>query len=187
MNQIRPDTRTAILEAGFQVFNKRPGASLGDVADHAGVGRATLHRHFASREALMLALALAAMDELNTAVDAATADAESYSAALKQALFAIVPLGERQAFLASDPVQNDPEISAAYARDMDALRHTIEAARAEGLFSAEAPTEWIAQSYNTLIYAAWEMVRDGHATHRQAADLAWRTLINGLKGNSDER
>ena len=186
MSDIRPDTRTAILEAGFQVFNARPGASLGDVADHAGVGRATLHRHFASRETLLKALALTAIDELNAAVETVVADATSYSQALRLALDAIVPLGERQAFLVSEAVQRDPEVADAYARDMEELRVSIEAARSEGLFAADLPVEWIAQSYNALIYAAWEMIRDGHATHRQAADLAWRTFTNGLRGERND-
>ena len=186
MNEIRPDTRTAILEAGFELFNERPGASLGDVADRAGVGRATLHRHFASREALMTALALTAMEELNAAVDAATADATSHMQALRLSLDAIIPLAARQAFLASEPVLQDDRIAEAYASDMDELHQSIEAARVEGAFVPDVPTEWIAHSYNALIYAAWEMVREGHATPRQAADLAWRTLTNGLRGNCDD-
>ena len=187
MSKIRPDTRIAILEAGFRVFSVDPSASLGDVADHAGVGRATLHRHFASREILMIALAKQAMAELNDAVDAATANAVSHAQALRLALDAIIPLANRQAFLSSEPVQNDPQIAAAYQHDLAQLRNEIDAARGEGLFSPDVPTEWIAQTYDALIYAAWQMVRDGHATPRQASDLAWRTLTLGLNGDGNDR
>lgn len=130
----------------------------------------------------MSALALQAMIELNEVVDAATAGAQSYSEALKLSLNAIIPLGDRQLFLASEPVENDPAIAAAHRRDMDELRHAIEAARGEGLFAPDVPTGWIAQAYEALIYAAWTMVRDGDATPRQAADFAWRTLTSGLTG-----
>ena len=182
MTKIRPDTRTAIIEAGFQVLNARPGASLGDIADHAGVGRATLHRHFASREALIHALALTAMEELNAAVDVATVNATSHGQGLRLALEAIVPLGERQAFLEREHAIQDETLVAAYQQDMDELRASIEAARDEGVFAPDVPTEWIAQSFNALIYAAWDMVREQQATPKQAADLAWRTLTSGLKG-----
>ena len=47
---LRLSSRDAIIEAAFAVFSKNPGAPLADVAGRAGVGRATLHRHFASRE-----------------------------------------------------------------------------------------------------------------------------------------
>lgn len=180
MSKIRPDTRAAILEASFQIFNARPGASLEDVAKHAGVGRATLHRHFSSRKALMIALAHTATDELNAAVEAATADATSHTDGLKRALAAIIPLAERQWFLAHEPVLDDPAVAAAYASDMNQLCAEIDAAKAEGAFDEAVPTQWIASACENLTYAAWAMVRDGELTASQAADLAWRTLTNGL-------
>lgn len=183
MKKIRPSTRDAILEAAFQTFNQRPGASLGDVAKHAGVGRATLHRHFSSREALMTALAKTAMEELNTAVDAAVVDATSHSEGLRLALTAIIPLANRQWFLAHELVDRDPAIAAAYKRDTEELHAEIEAARAEGTFADDVPTKWIAETYENLIYGAWTMVRDGDATASQAATLAWRTLTDGLMGD----
>jgi hypothetical protein len=41
--------------------------------------------------------------------------------------------------------------------------------------------QWIASTYDHLIHAAWVMVREGPATQVQAAELAWQTLVNGLK------
>ena len=179
MDTIRPSTRDAIIEAAFQTFNRKPGASLGDVAAHAGVGRATLHRHFRSREALMTALARTATEELGAAVDAATAAATSHAEGLRLALAAIIPLAERQWFLAHEPVEQDPEIAKAFERDRRELLDSIEAARAEGAFAHEIPALWIATAYENLIYGAWTMVRDGDATPAQAADMAWRTLTSG--------
>ena len=180
MSKIRPTSRDAILEAAFQIFNKRPGASLADVAEHAGVGRATLHRHFSSREVLMIALAKTAIAELNAAVGAATADARNHTEGLKRALAAIIPLAERQWFLAHEPVMQDPAVEAAYKSDQAELCASIDAAKKEGAFSSSVPTRWIAESYEGLVFAAWAMVRDEELTATQAADLAWRTLTNGV-------
>ena len=99
MTQIRPTTRDAIIEAAFAVLNLNPGASLAEVADHAGVGRATLHRHFASREVLMSALSETAQEELEAAVKTATETAQSHTEGLQLALEAIIPLAGRQWFL----------------------------------------------------------------------------------------
>lgn len=180
MDTIRPTSRDAILEAAFQTFSKRPGASLAEIADHAGVGRATLHRHFGSREALMAALAQTARDELNDAVDAAVENTVSHTDGLRRALAAIIPLAERQWFLAQEPVLQNPAIEAAYVADQAALCTAIEEAKAEGTFDPNVPTRWIAETYDSLIFAAWEMVRDDALTADQAADLAWRTLTRGL-------
>ncbi|MEP1207244.1 MAG: helix-turn-helix domain-containing protein [Rhizobiaceae bacterium] len=182
MTNIRPATRDAILEAAFQIFAERPSASLGDVAQYAGVGRATLHRHFSSRQALMAALAHAAMTELNAAVDAAVLHATSHTEGLKLALEAIVPLANRQWFLSHEIADADPAIAAAYEKDRQELLVEIEAARAEGTFAADMPATWIAEAFENLLYAALSMVRSGEATPSQASDLAWRTLTLGLRG-----
>ncbi len=183
MSKIRPDTREAIIEAAFQVFNETPGAKLEDVATRAGVGRATLHRHFSSRETLMIELGRQAVRELDAAVDQATEHAESYSQGLRLALAAMIPLAQRQWFLSHEPVDHDPEIARANEKGVEELKTAIENAKSEGAFDADVPTGWIVSAYENLTYAAWTMVRDGEATPSQAADLAWRTLTNGTGGD----
>ena len=126
MSSIRVSSRDAILEAAFQLLNLRPTASLADIAARAGVGRATLHRHFPGRADLMRALAGQAMEELEAAVEHATRDAETHAKALERAMAAMIPLATRQWFLATDPVAHDPDIARRLARDRDALDAEIE-------------------------------------------------------------
>ena len=80
----RLPARQAIAEAGFELLSRNPGASLSEIAEHAGVGRATLHRHFASREALLIALAHQAIAEMDHAAEVACHDAPSHTDALKR-------------------------------------------------------------------------------------------------------
>ena len=183
MTVIRPNTRDAIVEAAFQLFAKKPTASLGDVAEYAGVGRATLHRYFSGRSELMSALAKIAMEDLDLAVKEATQDAASYEEAFRLSLHAIVPLANRQWFLAQDGLEADEEVAAAYQASLQELYQNIDMAKAEGFLDRDVPTSWIAETYNALIYAAWTVVRSGDATPKQAADFAWRTFCSGLKGN----
>ncbi|CUH51594.1 TetR/AcrR family transcriptional regulator [Shimia sp. R11_0] len=175
-------THNRILEAGFRVFAATPTATLQDVADEAGIGRATLHRHFKGREELMAALALTAMKELDTAIEAATQDASSHTEALRRSLDAMIPLADRQMFLANEPLDHVPEVLAAYTQQLDELAEAIEAAKDEGGFDRAVPTAWIVQAYETLTYAAWAVVRDGNVTATEAAELMWRTLQSGLSG-----
>ncbi|MEV0347284.1 helix-turn-helix domain-containing protein [Nonomuraea sp. NPDC050680] len=39
-------TRSAILDATARVLGRRSDAAMAEIADEAGVGRATLYRHF---------------------------------------------------------------------------------------------------------------------------------------------
>ena len=178
--KIKPSSKDAIVEAAFLTFNEDPTASLADVADRAGVGRATLHRHFAARQDLITALAEIALDEIDAVIDAATADAPSYTEALRLSLHATIPLATRQWFLSHEDYAQAPDLIARYDASLAELHNTIEAARAEGSFAADLPTRWIAEAYENLIYAAWTMVREEEATTRQAADMAWRTFLKGV-------
>jgi TetR/AcrR family transcriptional regulator, mexCD-oprJ operon repressor len=181
-NDASNNTKERILAAAFQVFGVNPGASILDVANKAGVGRATLYRHFASRHALMVELAQIADHELNCAVETATKDASSHMEGLELALRAIIPLADRQWFLALEPVQNDPKIAALYHAGTQELLETIKAVRKERTFGEDLPDVWIAEVYDGLIYAAWKMVHRGDFDPEQAAELAWQTFLTGIRG-----
>ncbi|NWF70773.1 MAG: helix-turn-helix transcriptional regulator [Chloroflexi bacterium] len=48
--------RSELLNAASQLLALKPTASLAEIAAYAQIGKATLHRYFASRQDLMLAL-----------------------------------------------------------------------------------------------------------------------------------
>jgi len=178
---LRPTTKDAIIEAAFIVLNNDPSAPLSAIVDHAGIGRATQHRHFTGRHDLIRALALIAIDEMDEAAETACEGAQTYTDAFRKMLSALIPLGDRHGFLAREPLEDDPEIAAAFQRQTQETRAMIEEAKCEGMFDNTVPTEWIVQAFDHLLYAAWKSVKSGKTTHLQAADLAWRTLTTGLK------
>lgn len=72
--RVRSDARenvARILDAAQRVLADDPAAPLEQVADTAGVSRATLHRHFASRQALLDALVADLTARYRTAFDQA--------------------------------------------------------------------------------------------------------------------
>ena len=176
--------RNALIEAGFVVFARNASASLAEVAAEAGVGRATLHRHFAARKDLISALATRAEEELDAAVENALEGATSHADALQRIMVAIVPLANRQLFLSNDPDAYGPEIAEAQAKSDAELREAIDAAKREGSLSSEMHTVWIAQVFEGLVYAAWTAVDRQDLTPNQATDLAWRSFVNGVTGGA---
>lgn len=182
MKTIRPSTENALIEAAFALLNQNPKASLADIAAHAGVGRATLHRHFSGREDLIQVLVLQAINETEAAADEASKHSDSYSAALEQIFKAIIPLGNRHWFLAQQHGQSDKKINRKLKQQNKAMSKLVNHAKIEGLFNSQLPNSWIMQTYDHMIHAAWEMIRTEQATISQATELAWQTLINGLQG-----
>ncbi len=172
--------RDALVEAAFAVFSRDPSAPLAEVASQSGVGRATLHRHFSTRESLLTQLAQIAIAEMDEAVERACEGVESYTEAMRRTLEVLIPLGDRHGFLALQPINEVDELAKEYERQNEETREMIEGAKQENAFDLYVPTDWIVQTYEHLIYAAWESVRQESVTPNQAAELAWRTLTVGL-------
>lgn len=180
---IRLNSRQSIIEAAFIVFSGNIGASLSEVAERAGVGRATLHRHFANREDLLRTLAYSAIEEMDAAAEAATSESKTYSDGLEQTLYALIPLGDRHGFLAREPLESDPGLAEEFSRMDREMLELVEASKKEGLFDANIPSAWINQMITALLFTAWETIKLGEVTNDQAAELAWTTLTKGLGAN----
>ncbi len=179
-NSIRPSSEDAIIEAAFTLLNKDPSASLSQIASLAGVGRATLHRYFSSREDLIKTLAQTAIREMNDVVENAIQDIDSYTEVAKIILEVLIPLGDRHGFLALEAFEHDEELKTEFKRQKQETADLMEGLKEEGLLDISTPTSWIIQVYDHILFAAWESVKNGETTVSQASDLAWRTFINGL-------
>src|SRR5918995_1052203 len=68
---VRDTTRRAILGAAASVLARDRAATLAEIAEAAGVGRSTLHRHFADREELVAAAVEDSLAALGQAVEGA--------------------------------------------------------------------------------------------------------------------
>ncbi len=176
---LRPPMRQAILDAAIDTLARSPGASLSDIATRAGVGRASLHRHFPSRAELIAAASAQCMDEIDAATSAALADAQTARERLSRMLEAVVPLGDRYHFLVSEAV-DDENVRQRYADELDWLGHLVDELKAEGVIAADAPRSWAVANIDAQVWLAWSEVAAGNLAPAHAADLALRTLLEGL-------
>lgn len=172
--------QTQIEDAAFSLLARNASASLSDIAAHAQVGRATLHRYFPSRDDLMQALINRAMSELEDAVDEATQDATDYFDALRLTMTALVPLANRALFLSQDPSGASAETRAQYEDARAQTEQMIDAAKAEGSLVSAMPTPWIAELFDALAYAAWTLVGRQEATPKQAEAFAWQSFARAI-------
>lgn len=132
--------RSAVLEAAGAVFAEHGlDVSLNEIARRAGVGNATLYRHFPTREALVAELFERQMERyLATAEDAVAAD--DPSAAFTQCITATCELQAANRALADllvslQPVS--PRVDAMRSRQYVAIGRVIERAVGAGVVRAD--------------------------------------------------
>ena len=175
----RPTARDAIIGAAIRLWSRNPGATFSEVALHAGVGRATLHRHFRTRDDLLTALAEICIEETNEAVAAAVDRNASASRQLRRMFEAVIPLGDRYHFLYRAEI-GDEHTTAEYRRQLDRVGTLVGQLKAEDAVASDVPTAWVVAQIDQLIWTAWNEVASGRVAAADAASLATRTLLHGL-------
>jgi AcrR family transcriptional regulator len=100
----------AILDGAAQIFALQGAqASMNDVAEAAGVARATVYRYFPNREALLDELARAAVSDVDARLESARIDAVAPEEGIARAVRALVDVGDGFVLLTRERLRSDPE------------------------------------------------------------------------------
>ncbi|MCG8671591.1 MAG: TetR/AcrR family transcriptional regulator [Pseudomonadales bacterium] len=174
----------ALLDAGLELLLQKPNATLTEVATHAGVGRATLYRHFDTREALVKALVLECLQVTEEVVAPIKEQNLGAKAQIEATLRAVVPLADRFHFLLSlwSIASDDEQVNQIYEDQLNQLHQIIEAAKQEGSIKAGLDSGWIVSIIDGMLYSAWWMIGQGHLTEEQATEHVLETLFAGVGG-----
>lgn len=177
----KPTNREAIVNAAIEILGYNPGASLGEIANRAGVGRATLHRYFSSRDDLINEILMSSISDTNEAIASVDTTGLSAREELLRILEAVVPLGDRFHLVSSiAPGHQSSAVNEAYKQQLKAVEEFVERMKTEEVFAHEVPTSWIVMVIDSLTYTAWWAVNDGFIAPREVAHLTYRTLLNGV-------
>jgi TetR/AcrR family transcriptional repressor of mexCD-oprJ operon len=99
----------AILDGAAQIFALQgEQASMNDVAEAAGVARATVYRYFPNREALLDELTQAAVGDVAARLAAARIDEVAPEEGITRAMRALVDVGDSFVLLTRERRRSDP-------------------------------------------------------------------------------
>lgn len=172
----------ALLTAATAVLLRQPTATLADVAAAVGVSRTTLHSRFPTRQALLVALAQAAMDLVEKAYADARLDDADVPASLARLVELLVPLGPRTEFLLRErSLDAEPELVARYTALDAPLEEFVTRAQRSGQLRADLPAWWLAGALFGGVYTAWEAIADGRLAPRDAPALVLTTVLDGVR------
>lgn len=174
--------RGAILDAAVDVLADDPSASLAEVARRAGLGRATLYRHFPNREALRDAIRQEALTRARTALAGAGLDDVPAREGVRRAAAVLVPLGMRFRVLLAEGADVDPDFVAARDVALAPLIGLVARAAAErGAVDGPAGNPaWTGLVLANLLVTAARAADAGVVAPDDAADLVTRTLFDGI-------
>ena len=174
-------SKSALFEAASALMAKGQDPTLAQIAHKAGIGRATLHRHFASREVFINELALWALDSLEKAALRAGRFATTHEQAFFAIIKALIPLGDRYHILTKESqTLLLPEIRARIETQDRDMENLIERLQEQDILSREFSATWVSGVLDALIYTAWSQVEAGDLAANAAFDQVRRTLVNGF-------
>lgn len=172
-------TRRLIVDTAIETLGEHRDASLGEIAEAAGVSRSTLHRHFTDRSALLAAVD----DEVRNRFDQATERARlgdgSALDALDRLIQELLQLGPVLSLIFADQPLVDPDRwDDADDRDRSMIG-LVESGQARATIDPELSADWVQTAFWGLLIGAVVAIGEG-MDRRTVSNQLSRTLRNAL-------
>jgi AcrR family transcriptional regulator len=171
--------RSALLDAAADVLAVAPQASLAEVATRAGLGRATLYRHFENRDALRAAIRAEALSRASEALAGAGLSDCGTHEGIRRAAAVLVPLGMRFRILLTEGADNDEDFLAARNEALEPLFGVLIRGVENGELSRSANPAWLGLVLAGILMSAVRAAGAGLIDPDGAGDLVANAFMDG--------
>ncbi|MDT0318014.1 TetR/AcrR family transcriptional regulator [Streptomyces millisiae] len=172
--------RDHVLRAAAALLSRKSTATMDEVAQAAGISRATLHRHFAGRDALVRALEALGIAECEAALAAARPEQGTAADAVRRLVAAIEPSAALLAFLYTEnQLFEGGEQNAGWARVDARLAALFRRGQESGEFRVDLSPVWLTEALYGLIGSAAWAVSDGRVARNDFTHLIVELLLGG--------
>ncbi|MFE7172888.1 TetR/AcrR family transcriptional regulator [Streptomyces sp. NPDC057616] len=172
--------RDHVLRTAAALLTRKSTATMDEVAKAAGISRATLHRQFAGRDALVRALESLGIAECEAALDAARPDEGPAADAVRRLVQEVEPSAALLAFLYTEnQLFEGEEQNAGWTRIDDRIADLFRRGQAAGEFRIDLSPVWLTEAlYGLLGSGAWA-VAEGRVAPKDFTHMIVELLLGG--------
>jgi AcrR family transcriptional regulator len=173
--------RDRVLHSAAALLTRKATATMDEVARAAGIGRATLHRHFAGRDALIRALEELGLRELEAALEAAALDEGTATEALRRLVAGSEPVAGLVAFLVTENQLFEGDQHVGWDRIDTGIAALFRRGQESGEFRIDLGPAWLADAlYGLITSAAWS-IQDGRSASKDYQNMIVELLLGGVR------
>ncbi|MCZ1010877.1 TetR/AcrR family transcriptional regulator [Streptomyces lydicus] len=179
--------RERVLKEAAALLTRRASTPMDEIARAAGISRATLHRHFAGRDALIRALEEHGIAQFVQAIDAARLEEGEAVEALRRLIAEAEPVAAVLAFLFTEnQLFEDGEINAGWA-ELDArIAALFRRGQEEGDFRIDLSAAWLTEAFYGLIGAGAWAVHEGRVARNDLNHSIAELLLGGIRRSMEK-
>ena len=178
---LRDRIAAGILDTAAALLAERgESASMAEIADAAGVSRATLYRYFPSRDALLRGLAEAASAELRERIADAELDTIPVQEAIARLTRGFVSAGSK--YVALTHTGHKPPDSAQTQQDLaEPVHRLLRRGIADGTLRSDLPPELLVQVFGGLLETAIRISGPGGIRAEKASAAVISVFLDGSR------
>ncbi|HSA50525.1 MAG TPA: helix-turn-helix domain-containing protein [Yinghuangia sp.] len=173
--------RERVLRDAAELLSRNANATQDEIARAAGISRATLHRHFAGRDALVRALEELAIRQLEEALDRARTDEGPAREALRRLVAESEPIAAFMAFLFTENQLFENGATNAGWERVDARIHALfQRGQEAGEFRIDLTPAWLTEAFHSLVAGGAWAVQAGKTAARDYPYMVSELLLGGV-------
>ncbi|MEU9291195.1 helix-turn-helix domain-containing protein [Streptomyces sp. NPDC048275] len=172
--------REHVLRSAAALLARKSTATMDEVAKAAGISRATLHRQFAGRDALVRALESLCIEECEAALDAADLDAGPAQEALRRLVKEMEGAAGLFAFLYTEnQLFEGEEVNEGWAGIDARIGDLFRRGRQSGEFRIDLTPAWLTEALFGLIASGAWAVMEGRVAAKDFTFMIVELLLGG--------
>lgn len=174
-------SRDSVLRSAADLLGRQPSATMDEIATMAGISRATLHRHFPGRVALLDALRVLAVGKMESALAEARLSEGSAVSAFERLIRACEPVAAYLVLMYSQ--YQDLDLSRTlegFAGIDDQIVSLFARGQASGEFRTDLTAVWLTEVFYSLVAGGAWAIQSGRVARREFGHMISSLVLHGV-------